>query len=76
MKRCKKMITSILTAALLLGLMSMNVFAAEEYTYTVTFLAGAQGTFTGNDDLSVTGDGYSIERSADKITVKGLKAGE
>ena len=37
MKRCKKMITSILTAALLLGLMSMNVFAAEEYTYTVTF---------------------------------------
>ena len=61
MKRCKKMITSILTAALLLGLMSMNVFAAEEYTYTVTFLAGAQGTFSGNDDLSVTGEGYSIE---------------
>ena len=76
MKRCKKMITSILTAALLLGLMSMNVFAAEEYTYTVTFLAGAQGTFSGNDDLSVTGEGYSIERSADKITVKGLKAGD
>lgn len=70
------MITSILTAALLLGLMSMNVFAAEEYTYTVTFLAGAQGTFSGNDDLSVIGEGYSIERSADKITVKGLKAGD
>ena len=76
MKRCKKMITSILTAALLLGLMSMNVFAAEEYTYTVTFLAGAQGTFSGNDDLSVTGEGYSIVRTADKITVKGLKAGD
>ena len=70
------MITSILTAALLLGLMSMNVFAAEEYTYTVTFLAGAQGTFSGNDDLSVTGEGYSIVRSEDKITVKGLKAGD
>ena len=76
MKRCKKMITSILTAALLLGLMSMNVFAAEEYTNKVTFYAGVQGTFTDNASLSVTGEGYTVTREADKIVVSGLKAND
>lgn len=76
MKRCKKMITSILTAALLLGLMSINTFAAEAYTYKVTFYEGVQGTFSGEDDLSVTGEGYQITREDGKITVSGLKAGD
>lgn len=76
MKRIRKMITSILTVAVLLVTMTANVFAAEEYTYKVTFYAGAQGTFTGNDDLSVTGEGYVITKDADKITVSGLKAGD
>ena len=76
MKRCKKMITSILTAALLLGLMSMNVFAAEEYTYRVTFYAGVQGTFSEEASLSVTGSDYTVVREADKIVISGLKAND
>lgn len=76
MKRCKKMITSILTAALLLGLMSVNALAAEAYTYQVTFYEGVQGTFSGKDDLSVDGEGYHITREDGKITVSGLKAGD
>ena len=69
------MMTSILTVAVLLVTMTANVFAAEEYTYKVTFYAGAQGTFSGEDDLSVEGSEYTITREADKITVSGLKAG-
>lgn len=76
MKRCKKMITSILTAALLLGLMSMNVFAAEEYTYRVTFYAGVQGAFSEEASLSVTGSDYTVVREADKIVISGLKAND
>lgn len=69
------MMTSILTVAVLLVTMTANVFAAEEYTYKVTFYAGAQGTFSSEDDLSVEGSEYTITRDADKITVSGLKAG-
>ncbi len=76
MKRCKKIITSIFAAVLLLNLIGTHTFAAEEYTYKVTFYEGVQGTFSGNDDLSVTGEEYKITREDGKITVSGLKAGD
>ena len=69
------MMISILTVAVLLVAMTANVFAAEEYTYKVTFYVGAQGTFSNEDDISVTGSDYSIHRTEDKITISGLKSG-
>ena len=75
MTRIRKMMISILTVAVLLVTMTVNVFAAEEYTYKVTFYVGVQGTFSGEDDLSVTGSDYVMNRSEDKITINGLKAG-
>lgn len=77
MRVWKKIMTSVLAAALLLSLSGTSVWAAkEDYTYTVTFLAGVQGIFGGAGDLSVNGTGAVISQSADKIVVSGLQSGD
>ena len=72
MKMLKKLLTVLLTGALLLGL-SMTAFAAEEYSYTVTFYAGNQGSFNG---AGITASGGSVSTSSDKIVISGLKLGD
>lgn len=75
MKLWKKVITSLLAAALLVSLSAGAVMAAEPYTYTVTVYAGNQGTFTGNG-LAVDSDSAVISQNADKIVITGLQAGD
>ncbi len=54
--------------------------SAEEYTYQVTFYSGNQGSFDGTEGLSVnnqsSGSEYTVEETADAITVSGLKRGD
>ena len=72
MKMLKKLLTVLLTGALVLGL-SMTAFAAEDYDYTVTFYAGNQGSFNG---AGVTASGGTVSYSGSKIVVSGLKLGD
>lgn len=78
MKMWKKMVTSVFTAAMLVCLSAVSVFAApvEEYTYKVTFYAGNQGSFSGTAGLSVEGSGASVTGGGSQITVSGLKLGD
>jgi len=77
MKKFKKIITAFLAVALMASLFDGNVFAAKEtYTYTISFHAGAQGTFTGTEGLTVDGDKAEVVQTADKIVVSGLEAGD
>ncbi len=75
MKLWKKVITSILAAALLMSLSAGAVMAAEPYSYTVTFYAGNQGSFNGSG-LAVNSDSAVISQSSDKIVISGLQAGD
>lgn len=75
MKLWKKVITSILAAALLMSLSAGAVMAAEPYSYTVTFYAGNQGSFNGSG-LAVKSDSAVISQSSDKIVISGLQAGD
>lgn len=52
------------------------VSADEAYTYTVTFYAGNQGTFTDTKGLSVRYQRGTAEVKSDKITVSGLHIGD
>lgn len=78
MKMWKKLLTSVLTVALLLGLSAGSAYAAEKetYKYTVTFYAGNQGTFASTEGLSVDNVAAVVTRSADMIKVTGLEAGD
>lgn len=76
MKIWKKFLTSILAAVMIVSLSCGSVQAKENYTYTVSFLAGAQGTFGSTDGLSVEGDNAVITQTADKIVITGLAAGD
>lgn len=81
MKLWKKILTSILTAALLMGTCGTTVLAsapAEKaaYTYTVTFYAGNQGSFNGTSGLTVSNENAVVTTSAEKIVVSGLAAGD
>ena len=76
MKMWKKVITSILAAALLMSLSAGAVMAAEPYSYTVTFYAGNQGTFNGASGLTVNSESAAITQSGDKIVISGLQAGD
>lgn len=79
MKMCKKLLTSVVAFAMLFTLLVGNVCAAESkrpYTYTVTFSAGNQGTFSEESLAYVTkSDGASASLVNGKIVVTGLKAG-
>lgn len=78
MKKLKMILTSLLTVCMLFGSSVVSVFAAEEeYTYTATFFAGNQGTFSGIDGLSVESTGTPvIDKQSDKVVVSGLKLGD
>lgn len=79
MKMCKKLLTSVVAFAMLFTLLVGNVCAAESkqpYTYTVTFSAGNQGTFSEKSLGYVTKSGDATAQLVDgKIVVTGLKAG-
>lgn len=75
MKLWRKVVTSLLAAALLVSLSAGAVMAAEPYSYTVTFYAGNQGTFNGNG-LAVNSDSAVIEQDGDKIVIRGLQTGD
>ena len=79
MKMCKKLLTSVVAFAMLFTLLVGNVCAAESkrpYTYTVTFSAGNQGTFSEESLAYVTkSDGASASLVDGKIVVTGLNAG-
>lgn len=69
--------TTVLTVCMLFSLSVVNVLGAEEYSYTVTFYAGNQGTFSGIDGISVKGaDTAKITNLIDRIVVSGLKSGD
>ena len=78
MKMWKKVLTFVLTAALLVALPTGNVFAAEKesYKYTITFYSGNQGDFSGVAGLSVDNANAVISQTGEKITISGLNAGD
>ena len=78
MKKLKMILTSLLTVCMLFGSSVISVFAADgEYTYTATFYAGNQGTFSGIDGLSVVSTGTPvIDAQGDRVVVSGLKLGD
>ncbi|MDD3278196.1 MAG: MucBP domain-containing protein [Lachnospiraceae bacterium] len=47
MKRWSRLLVSLLTCCMLFGLMAVEAFAAEPYTYTVNLYAGNKGTVNG-----------------------------
>lgn len=77
MRKIKKVMQSLVAAAALLGMTALPVSAADNYTYTVTFYAGNQGTFASASGLTVAGQGnVSIQNTGDRITVSGLQTGD
>jgi len=82
MKTIGKILTSVLTAVMLISLLTVNVKAAEQpYTYTVTFYAGNQGSFEKDAEMSLHGLSVSnpeaqIRQEEDKIVISGLHAGD
>ena len=77
MRKLKKLLAAVVTASVVSSLSIMNVAAAGDYTYTVTFYAGNQGTFANMDDLTVSGKGTpQISMEGDRITVSGLIQGD
>lgn len=77
MKRCKKLIMTVLTAALLVCLTAGTALAAgEEYTYTLRFSTGVQGQFDGTAGLTVSNADAAVVQTADEIIISGLFAGD
>ena len=62
MKRCKKFFSLFFAAALFLTLSFGNVNAAEEYTYTVTFYSGNQGSFREDAAMIIESSSASVEK--------------
>ena len=76
MRKFKKLLTALLSASMALSFSTVSAWA-EDYTYTVTFYAGNQGTFANMDDLTVSGKGNpQISMEGDRITVSGLTQGD
>lgn len=77
MNRWKRLLTSAVTAVMVSGLLLINVFAQPDYTYTVSFYAGNQGSFSGSGGLSVSSKGQAqIASDGNRITVSGLLEGD
>lgn len=61
---------------------TQTTFAAEDtgtkdsYTYTVTFLAGNQGTFQGTGNVQTFSAGAAISGNGNQIQITGLKYGD
>lgn len=56
MRKFKKLLTALVSASLAFSFSTVSLWA-QDYTYTVTFYAGNQGTFANMDDLIVSGKG-------------------
>lgn len=77
MRKLKKLLAAVVTASMVSSLSLLNVLAAEDYTYTVTFYAGNQGSFTNFDGLSVKGKGNAqVSMGSEKISITGLTQGD
>ena len=72
MRKFGKILTAAAAAGMLLCSSALACFA-EDYTYTVTFYAGNQGTFTGTDGLSVP-ENATVTGDGNQIVVSGLLA--
>ena len=82
MKKYKKLLVSLLTAAVLTVAQAANVMAADNYTYKVTVYAGNKGTIDGQEQKEITGlqfgsqvilDINSVKVTDDKYYVKGFR---
>ena len=82
MKKWKRLLVSLLTVAMTIGTASINVMAAEPYTYTVTLSAGNKGTINGQNKIevanlssgsTVTFNLNDIQVTDDKYYVKGIR---
>ena len=74
MKKFGKYLTAAAAAGMLLASSVLTCAAAEDYTYTVTFYAGNQGSFSGTAGLSVDG-AADVANEGNRIVVSGLEAG-
>ena len=77
MRKLKKILAAAVSAAMVSSLSILNVAAAEDYTYTVTFYSGNQGVFNGIQGLQVSSKGdVSVSSQGDRISVSGLTQGD
>ena len=74
MKRINKICLLLLALCMTLGLGKSNVVYAAEYTYTVTFYAGGQGTFTDMSAFQIP-EGAKLSIQGDKVVVSNVKHG-
>lgn len=87
MKKLRKILTFVVAFCMMFQCSLLSVFADDEYTYTVTFYAGNQGTFAGGAgkivmsnlkygafvSFDVQKDGVVTLNNSDKYYVKGLR---
>ena len=77
MRKLKKLLAAMVTVSMVSSFSLVNVAAAENYTYTVTFYAGNQGSFTDLSGLRVAGkENPQISIEEDKVSVTGLTTGD
>ena len=77
MRKLKKLLAAMVTVSMVSSFSLLNVAAAENYTYTVTFYAGNQGSFTDLSGLRVAGkENPQISIEEDKVSVTGLTTGD
>lgn len=71
----KKILTFVLTVAMLLSMTFTSVFAAEGYTYTIRIYAGNQGKFVSTMGVTVTGNSnakVSLSDDGDMMVITNL----
>ena len=87
MKKLRQILTFVVAFCMMFQCSLLSVFADDEYTYTVTFYAGNQGTFADGASkivmnnlkygalvsFDVQRDGVVILNDSDKYYVKGLR---
>lgn len=87
MKKLRQILTFVVALCMIFQCSLLSVFADDEYTYTVTFYAGNQGTFADGASkivmnnlkygalvsFDVQRDGVVILNDSDKYYVKGLR---
>ena len=77
MRKLKKMLAAVVTASMVSSFSLLNVAAAENYTYTVTFYAGNQGSFADLSGLRVAGkENPQISIEEDRVLITGLTQGD
>lgn len=77
MRKLKKMLAAVVTASMVSSFSLLNVAAEENYTYTVTFYAGNQGSFADLSGLRVAGkENPQISIEEDRVLITGLTQGD